>query len=464
MRKPAAIILAAGLGKRMKSKMVKVLHPIAGRPMITYAVERVLGLGIKKVVVVLGHQADRIEGALAPFGLEIVYQPHQRGTADAVMQTKTSFGSSLGPVMILYGDTPLITEETLQRLISVHAEKRAILTLLTAVVAKPDGYGRIVRLKSGKILRVTEQKDASVLVRALREINTGFYVVEMDFLFGALDHIKNDNRQGEYYLTDMVEWAVSQKKKVVSVKLEDNPEEILGINTRMDLAVAEKVMRRRILNGHLQGGVTLMDPETTWIDAGVLIGRDTVIYPNTRIDGTTAIGEDCVIGSYCHLSDCQVGSHVTIKDSCVLAGSCLEDESVIGPFSHLRPGTTIRRRARIGNFVEAKKVDLGEGSKANHLTYLGDAFIGKNVNVGAGTITCNYDGFEKFETVIEDEVFIGSDTQLIAPVKVGRGAVIGAGSTITNDVPPESLAISRSEQFNKSGWVKKRKGTKKKRR
>ena len=464
MRKPAAIILAAGLGKRMKSKTVKVLHPIAGRPMITYPVERVLGLGIKKVVVVLGHQADRIEGVLAPFGVEIVHQPQPRGTADAVMQTKTSLGSSLGQVMILNGDTPLMTDETLQRLISTHAEKKAILTLLTAVVAKPEGYGRIVRSKNGKILRITEQKDASVSVRAIREINAGLYVVERDFLFGALDHIKNDNRQSEYYLTDMVEWAVSQKKKVVSIKLEDDPEEILGINTRIDLSVAEKVMRRRILNGHLHGGVTLMDPETTWIDSGVQIGRDTVIYPNTRIDGMTTIGEDCVIGSHCHLSDCQVGSHVTIKDFCVMAGSCLEDESVIGPFSHLRPGTTVRRRAKIGNFVEAKNVDLGEGSKANHLTYLGDATIGKNVNVGAGTITCNYDGFEKFETVIEDEVFIGSDTQLIAPVKVGRGAVIGAGSTITKDVPPESLAVSRAKQVNQSGWVKKRKRTKKKRR
>jgi bifunctional UDP-N-acetylglucosamine pyrophosphorylase / glucosamine-1-phosphate N-acetyltransferase len=457
MTKASAIILAAGLGKRMKSKTAKVLHPIAGRPMVSYAVERALALGIKKTVVVIGHPSERLRAALAPYGVETVEQRQPKGTADAVMKTKKVLSGIAGPILILNADTPLISDATLRHLIAAHYEEEAVLTLLAAVVAHPEGYGRIVRGKDGKLRRIVEDKDASADVRAITEINTGFYVVQGDFLFKALESVKNHNRQKEYYLTDMIETAIRAGKKTAVVRADNGSGEILGINTREDLAVAEKIMRRRIVSEHLAGGVTFFDPDSAWIDAGVQIGRDTVIFPGVRIEGASTIGEDCVIGAQSSLADCQIGSRVTIKDFSVMEGASVEDGAQVGPFTHLRPGTVVRKRAKVGNFVEAKKADIGEGSKANHLSYLGDAVIGRRVNIGAGTITCNYDGHEKHRTVIGDNVFIGSDTQLIAPVKVGRNAFVGAGSTITRDVPADALGLSRAPQVNKAGWAKKRK-------
>ncbi|HLB94656.1 MAG TPA: bifunctional UDP-N-acetylglucosamine diphosphorylase/glucosamine-1-phosphate N-acetyltransferase GlmU [Nitrospiria bacterium] len=456
MKSLTAIILAAGLGRRMKSKQAKVLHPLAGRPMVTYPVERAQGLGIDKIVVVVGHQAERVKEVLAPLGVEVVHQAQPRGTGDAVLQTREALTRIHGPILILNGDAPLITEQTLKRLIKTRETEKATLTLLTAVLSEPEGYGRVIRDRSGQIRKVMEEKDATPSEQAIREINTGFYIVDRAFLFDALESLKTDNSQREYYLTDIVAAAAKQHVRLAAVRLDEDVEEVMGVNTRMDLALAEKIMRRRIVSEHLQNGVTLIDPDTTWIDAGVRIGRDTVIHPNVQIEGKSRIGEDCVIRSHTRLTDCHLGSGVVIKDSCVLTESILEDGASVGPFAHLRPGTALRKGARIGNFVEAKKTELGEGSKANHLTYLGDATIGKGVNIGAGTITCNYDGVKKHETIIEDGVFVGSDTQLVAPVKIGRGAVIGAGSTITKDVPPDALAVARVRQVNKPGWAKKR--------
>jgi bifunctional UDP-N-acetylglucosamine pyrophosphorylase/glucosamine-1-phosphate N-acetyltransferase len=461
LKSGAAVILAAGLGKRMKSKTAKVLHPLAGRPMLIYAVERALGLSVPKIVVVTGHQSERIKEVLSPYRVEIVHQPLQRGTADAVLQAKAALESVRAPVLVLNADTPLITDQTLRALLDAHGREKATVTMLTAVVSNPDGYGRVIRGAKGRVTGVVEQKDASGAQLKVKEINTGFYVVDPGFLFQALRSVGNRNRQGEFYLTDIIGTAVRERRKLAVLRLERDPEEITGINTRSDLARADAILRRRIRRDLLENGVGLLDPETARIDAGVAIGRDTVIHPNVQIEGDTRIGEDCVIRSNSRLTDCRVGSGVEVRDSCVLEGSVLEDDVAVGPFARLRAGTVVRKGGRIGNFVETKKTELGEGSKANHLTYLGDSVIGKGVNIGAGTITCNYDGYEKFRTVIEDEVFVGSDSQLVAPVRVGKGSVVAAGSTITGDVPPDALAMSRMPQENKPDWARVRRELKK---
>lgn len=470
------IIMAAGLGKRMQSKVVKVLHPVAGRPMVLYAVELGRQFGDRGVAVVVGHQGDRVRAVLeaqsrGPAGrppLHIVLQEKQLGTGDAVRQACPVFVSAQGSTpltfLILNGDTPLLTKETVEELLRVHRQDGATVTLLTAVLDDPTGYGRVVRaefeqgarsLRNQAVLRIVEDRDATPAEAALREINVGTYVVEGSFLFEALDQIRPQNAQGEYYLTDIVGLAVAQGRPVAAVQLQEAAEG-LGVNTRAQLAEAERTIRERIRAAWLEAGVTMKDPATTWIDADVRVGRDTVLYPHVTLEGQTRIGEDCVIRSHARLTDCVVGDRVEILDSCVLRESQVEDEAHLGPFAHLRPGTVVRRQAKVGNFVEIKKAELGEGSKANHLSYLGDAVIGKGVNIGAGTITCNYDGVKKYQTVIENDVFVGSDTQLVAPVRIGRGALIAAGTTVTQDVPPNALAIGRASQVNRPGWATKR--------
>ncbi|MGE3153683.1 MAG: bifunctional UDP-N-acetylglucosamine diphosphorylase/glucosamine-1-phosphate N-acetyltransferase GlmU [Nitrospiraceae bacterium] len=468
--------MAAGLGKRMQSKVVKVLHPVAGRPMVLYAVELGRQFGDRGVAVVVGHQGDRVRAVLeaqsrGPAGrppLHIVLQEKQLGTGDAVRQACPVFVSAQGSTpltfLILNGDTPLLTKETVEELLRVHRQDGATVTLLTAVLDDPTGYGRVVRaefeqgarsLRNQAVLRIVEDRDATPAEAALREINVGTYVVEGSFLFEALDQIRPQNAQGEYYLTDIVGLAVAQGRPVAAVQLQEAAEG-LGVNTRAQLAEAERTIRERIRAAWLEAGVTMKDPATTWIDADVRLGRDTVLYPHVTLEGQTRIGEDCVIRSHARLTDCVVGDRVEILDSCVLRESQVEDEAHLGPFAHLRPGTVVRRQAKVGNFVEIKKAELGEGSKANHLSYLGDAVIGKGVNIGAGTITCNYDGVKKYQTVIENDVFVGSDTQLVAPVRIGRGALIAAGTTVTQDVPPNALAIGRASQVNRPGWATKR--------
>ncbi|MBI3597547.1 MAG: bifunctional UDP-N-acetylglucosamine diphosphorylase/glucosamine-1-phosphate N-acetyltransferase GlmU [Nitrospirae bacterium] len=455
----ATVILAAGLGKRMKSKRAKVLHAIAGRPMILYSVETARRLPSDKILVVVAHQAEAVKQVLERQPTQIIHQGRPLGTGHAVLQTQSALANFPGPVLILNADVPLITVETIQSMLKTHQDRGDELTLLTATFSNPKGYGRVIRNPDGDLISIVEEADATPAQRALREVNTGFYVANAPFLFSALKELTSDNSQQEYYLTDIVQIAVRQGLKSGAVQAPDS-EEVTGINTQADLARIERAVRRRIAERHLSEGVTLLDPPSAWIDADVTIGRDTLIYPNVHLEGASRIGEDCVIHSHTRINNCRLGTAVTVMDSCVLTESVLEEGATVGPFAHLRAGTVLHKGAKIGNFVEVKKTEMGEGSKANHLTYLGDAAIGKEVNIGAGTITCNYDGVNKHQTIIEDHVFVGSDTQLIAPVRVGRGAVIGAGSTITRDVPPDSLAVGRARQEIKKGWARRRKKAK----
>jgi bifunctional UDP-N-acetylglucosamine pyrophosphorylase/glucosamine-1-phosphate N-acetyltransferase len=465
----AVVVMAAGLGKRMRSKQAKVLHPVAGQAMVLYSV----GLGLRvaggAVAVVVGHQADLVRqvidratsGKSRSAPVAIVEQREQLGTGHAVLQSRPVFavGKSGAPssYLILNGDTPLLQETTVRELLRVHKAERATVTILTAILEDASGYGRVVRDESAKrgVSRIVEDRDADAGEQAIREINVGTYVVDGEFLFSALDKLNPSNAQGEYYLTDIIRLAAEAGHRVAAVVL-DNPDEGLGVNTRRQLAEAEQVVRKQIRDRWLDAGVTMIDPASTWIDAAVTIGRDTVLYPNVMLEGATVIGEDCVLRSSSRLTDCVVGNAVEILDHCVFADSHIEDGAHLGPFTHLRPGVVVRKKAKVGNFVEMKKTDLGEGSKANHLSYLGDATIGKGVNIGAGTITCNYDGRQKFQTVIGDGVFLGSDTQLVAPVTVGAGAIIAAGTTVTENVPADALVIGRVPQLNRAGWAARR--------
>jgi len=464
----AAIVMAAGLGKRMQSKHAKVLHQVAGRPMVLYAVELALRVAGDQVAVVVGHQADRVSQIIketiaekqehAP--VRIVEQRELLGTGHAVLQTRPVFlesGRSMPEhFLILNGDTPLLRESTLRELLEVHQRQEAAVTVLTAVLEDATGYGRVVRSSSDEcVSRIVEDRDADAALKAIHEINVGTYVVDGEFLFSALEQVQPTNAQGEFYLTDIVQMAMKHGRRVAVVQLQD-PNEGLGVNTRRQLAEAEQVIRQQIRHRWLDAGVRMIDPSSTWIDAGVRIGKDSVLYPNVMLEGTTVIGEDTIVRSGTRITDCIVGNRVEILDHCVFRDSHIEDDATLGPFTHLRPHVLVRKGAKIGNFVEAKKTELGEGSKANHLSYLGDAKIGKGVNIGAGTITCNYDGVRKAETVVEDGVFIGSDTQLVAPVKVGAGSVIAAGTTVTQNVPQDSLVISRVMQVTRPGWAAKR--------
>ena len=471
------VVMAAGRGTRMRSEQAKVLHQIVGRPMIRYALDVARAVAGHSVAVVVGHQAAQVravlESALAGqsggAAVHIVEQVQQLGTGHAVLQTRSVFLSGRGKApaayLILNGDTPLLQESTLRVLLQTHRAAGAAVTLLTAILDNPGGYGRVVRRTakgasgavhaSADVAKIVEDRDASPEERTIREINVGTYVVDGAFLFAALDKVQPHNAQGEYYLTDIVDMAVTQGHRVAALPL-TNPDEGLGVNSRLQLAEAEQVIRRQIRQRWMEAGVTMIDPASTWIDAEVVIGKDTTLHPNVTLEGKTVIGEGCEIRSFTRLTNCVVGSQVTILDHCVCADSQIDEQATLGPFVHLRPGVRVRKKAKVGNFVEMKKTDLGEGAKANHLSYLGDATIGKGVNIGAGTITCNYDGVHKYQTVVGDYVFLGSDTQLIAPVTVGAGAVIAAGTTVTQNVPADALAIARVAQVNRAGWAVRR--------
>ena len=451
----ATIILAAGLGKRMKSGLAKVLHPIAGMPMILYPVRVAEEISSERIIAVIGHQADRVQEALSGRDVEIVHQAEQRGTADAVRLAMESLKGYQGMVVILCGDVPLMTSKTVSELISAHQKGRASVTVLTTEVEDPAGYGRIVRQADGSIHKIVEDKDAPADIKKIKEVNTGTYVFEGPFLSEAIHEIRAENAQREFYLTDSIEIGLKKGVKVSAHKTRER-DELIGVNSRGELAVVDSMMRRRINENHMRNGVTLINPGAIYIDAGVAIARDVTIYPGTTIQGDTTIGKSSVIYPNSRIADSQIGDGVTVKDACVIEESRIGNGSQVGPFAHLRPGTILAKNVRVGNYVEIKKAVMGEGSKANHLTYLGDAEVGSGVNIGAGTITCNYDGWKKHKTVIGDKVFVGSDTQLVAPVKIGDGAIIAAGSTVTKDVPPGALAISRVEQRNMEGWAEKR--------
>jgi bifunctional UDP-N-acetylglucosamine pyrophosphorylase/glucosamine-1-phosphate N-acetyltransferase len=450
---PHVLVLAAGKGTRMKSRMPKVLHAVAGRPMIDYVLDVAALVDPATCTVVVGHGAEAVTQALAPRAgrLRFVRQEPQLGTGHALLQAEALFRGVRGTLVLLSGDVPLLRVETLRALLTTHTEARAALTLVTAAVADPAGYGRVVR-HEGEVARIVEHRDATPEERAIPEINAGIYAFDLEPLFPALSRIGSGNAQGEYYLTDLVALYHGEGRKVASLVVPD-VHEVLGINSRAELATTSRRVWRARAGALMASGVTIEDPETTYIAEGVSVGPDTVIRPGVVLDGNTTIGSGCVLYPGVRVENSTLADGVTVFDHCLVSGARIAEGVVLGPFARLRPETVVDERAHIGNFVELKKTHLGAGSKASHLAYLGDATIGAGVNIGAGTITCNYDGVRKNPTVIEDGVFVGSDSQLIAPVSVGRGAYIAAGSSITDDVPAGSLAIARGRQVVKEGWA-----------
>lgn len=450
-KKLAAVILAAGQGTRMKSELPKVLHPIAGRPMLSHVVKTASVLDAMPIVPVIGHGAELVRTTLAEEELAFAIQEEQLGTGHALLCAESSLNGFSGDLLLLCGDVPLLRESTLQGLLEHHRTTSASVTILTAQMKDPTGYGRIIRGANG-VERIVEEKDASGSERQVDEINTGIYVFRAPEAFEFLRGLDNSNAQGEYYLTDIVAAARKAGERVEALLVE-TAAEAMGINDRVQLSQAEAIMRQRINEAHQRAGVTLVDPATTYIEHDVVIGPDTLIHPGVHLRGKATIGSGCEIEPGVVVTDCTIADRVHLKPGSVLSESCLGEDCAVGPMAHLRPGTVLSGSNKIGNFVETKKAVLGEKSQASHLTYIGDASLGKNVNIGCGTITCNYDGVNKHQTTIGDDVFVGSDTQFVAPVTIGRGSLIGAGSTITKDVPEDALAITRVEQKNVEGWA-----------
>jgi bifunctional UDP-N-acetylglucosamine pyrophosphorylase/glucosamine-1-phosphate N-acetyltransferase len=457
MKSVASVVLAAGKGTRMKSGLIKVLHPVAGLPMIAWPVAAARDAGSDPIVLVIGHQANAVQGVFrGAADIRCAMQEEQLGTGHAVTCALQALPGFQGTVLILCGDTPLLRAETLKNMLDYHHDNQAAVTVLTALMDDPYGYGRVVRSPSGLVSHIVEQKDADPEEQEIREINSGIYCMDSNFLFASIREIGNDNAQGEYYLTDLLAIAVRKGLTCLAIQAAE-ADEIMGVNDRIQLAKAGLILRRRINREHMLSGVTIIDPEVTYIDQGVTIGADTTIHPGCHIGEGTIIGCGCEIETGVSISGCKIGDDCHIKAASVLENSELGEDVTVGPMAHLRPGTILGNKVKIGNFVETKKIVMGEGSKASHLTYLGDAEIGRNVNIGCGTITCNYDGVNKHRTVIGDDVFIGSDVQLVAPVSVGRNSLVAAGTTVTIDVPADSLAISRIPQVNKNGWRLKKK-------
>jgi bifunctional UDP-N-acetylglucosamine pyrophosphorylase/glucosamine-1-phosphate N-acetyltransferase len=451
------VILAAGKGTRMKSALPKVLHRAGGLPLIEHVVRAAAVLSPRTTTVIVGHQAGLVEQATGERpGLHFARQEPQLGTGHALLQAEPALAGQTGTVVLLSGDVPLLRRDTLQGLVRTHAGSRAAATVLTAMMEDPHGYGRIVRDRGGRITAIVEHKDATPEQRRIAEINSGIYAFDLGPLFGALKEIGASNAQAEYYLPDLVTIYRSRGLTVATMVAGD-PQEILGVNSRKELADVTTILRTARNEALMESGVTIVDPATTFIGPDVTVGADTTIHPGVYLEGRTAVGGGCVIHSGVRIVDSRIDDGVVINNFCVIVESHVSRGARIGPFAHIRPQSDVGEEAHVGNFVELKKTTLGAGSKANHLSYLGDAAIGTRVNVGAGTITCNYDGVAKHPTVIEDGAFIGSDTQLIAPVRVGQGAYVAAGSSITDDVPAGSLAIARGRQTNKEGWAARKK-------
>ncbi|MGD6857720.1 bifunctional UDP-N-acetylglucosamine diphosphorylase/glucosamine-1-phosphate N-acetyltransferase GlmU [Bacillus infantis] len=447
-----AVILAAGQGTRMKSKLYKVLHPVCGKPMVQHVVDQVSNLHIEKIVTIIGHGAELVKSQLGDAS-SYALQEEQLGTAHAVMQAKDALEGKEGVTIVVCGDTPLIKAETMEALFRHHEETGAKATILTAIAPDPAGYGRIVRNEEGHVEKIVEHKDATEQERNITEINTGTYCFDNAALFRALNNVSNDNVQGEYYLPDVIE-ILKTEGETVSAFATGDFDESLGVNDRVALSQAERIMKRRINEKHMRNGVSLIDPEQTYISPEAVIGQDTVIYPGTVIQGAAVIGSECVIGPNTEIKDCTIGDTTVIRHS-VAHDSSIGSGVAIGPFAHIRPQSDIHDEVKVGNFVEIKKSVFGKGSKASHLSYIGDAEVGSDVNLGCGSITVNYDGKNKFLTKIEDGAFIGCNSNLVAPVTVGKGAYVAAGSTITEDVPGEALAVARARQTNKEDYVSK---------
>ncbi|MDK8184093.1 bifunctional UDP-N-acetylglucosamine diphosphorylase/glucosamine-1-phosphate N-acetyltransferase GlmU [Paenibacillus sp. UMB4589-SE434] len=453
--KRMAIVLAAGQGKRMKSKLYKVLHPVCGTPMVGHVLDAVERVDSERTVVVVGHGAEAVKGYLGDRA-EFVLQADQLGTGHAVKQAKALLGGEQGTTIVICGDTPLVTSDTLERLMELHDRAQASATILTAELDNPHGYGRIIRAEDGSVLKIVEQKDATQEEQLVREINTGTYCFDNAQLFAALEQVTNNNVQQEYYLTDVI-GIMKVQGNVVQAYCSPDPAESIGVNDRLALSEAERLMRERINKRHMLNGVTIVDPMQTYIEAAVTIGADTVLHPGTVLRGSTAIGEDCVIGPHVEITDSRISDRAVIAHSVASSASVGQDSSV-GPFAYLRPGADIGQDVKIGDFVEIKNAVIDDHSKVSHLSYIGDAKVGKNVNIGCGAITVNYDGYNKSVTEIGDDAFIGSNVNLIAPISVGKGAYVVAGSTITHHVADNDLAIARERQVIKPGYAEKLRG------
>jgi len=452
-------ILAAGKGTRLKSKHPKVLHEVGGKALLAHVIAAARQVvPPEDIYAIIGHEAELVRQRVESTGIRFVVQEPQRGTGHALMCAEPAL-KDYNQVIVLSGDAPLITADTIRRLRDFHQQKKAAMTLLSAELANPTGYGRVIRAgaRSDEVKSIVEEKSCTPAQRKLHEINAGFYAFSVKPLLENIRRIETNNPHAEYYLTDMAEVLYKAKQRVAAMKTDD-PGEILGSNTRAELVQLDRDMRRKKCMQLMADGVTIFYPETCVIDSDVQVGADTTIEPFVQLLGNTRIGSDCRIRSYSVIQNSEIADGVLVRTGCVLDEARIDAGAVIGPYSHLRPGSQIGEGAHVGNFVETKKVRLGKRSKANHLTYLGDAEIGDGVNIGAGTITCNYDGVHKNKTIIEDGAFVGSDATLVAPIKVGKGAYVGAASCITDDVPPDSLALGRAKQIVKEGWVKNRRG------
>jgi bifunctional UDP-N-acetylglucosamine pyrophosphorylase/glucosamine-1-phosphate N-acetyltransferase len=449
--------MAAGKGTRLKSQLPKVLHEVGGKPLLAHVIEAATHVvPPNDVFAIIGHEAGRVRAAVADTGVNFILQSEQRGTGHALMVASQAL-STYDYVIVLSGDAPQITPQTIARLLNFHLDQRAAMTLLSADLDDPTGYGRVLRknARSAEVQAIVEEKSATAAEKKLQEINAGFYVFAAPLLFSHIGKISTANPHAEYYLTDMAELLRKARQRVVVWKTQ-NSAEVLGANTRAELSSIDSQIRMRKCQALMAEGVTIFNPATCVIDSDVEIAPDTVIEPFVQILGKSRIGTGCRIHSYSVIRDSEIADGVLIRHGCILEEARIAPGAVIGPYSHLRPGSDIGEGAHVGNFVETKKIKLGKGSKANHLTYLGDAEIGAGVNIGAGTITCNYDGVHKHTTVIEDGAFIGSDSTLVAPVRVGKGAYVGAASCITSDVPEDALALGRSKQIVKEGWGKEK--------
>lgn len=449
-----SVILAAGMGTRMKSKMPKVLHKVCGKPLSKWVIDASKAAGADKVCAVVGHKAETVKEVLGDV-CEFALQAEQKGTGHAVMQAIDVIKNSKGEVVILNGDTPLITAETINKAIEYHKNNGNQATVITAILDDATGYGRIVRDNDGSVLKIVEQKDASEEEKKINEVNSGMYVFDAQSLVYALDKITPNNAQGEYYLTDTLEILLSAGKKIGGYAISDN-DEIRGINDRVQLNEAEKIMQKRINEYHMRNGVTMRNPESVYIEDGVEIGNDTEICQNVTIKSGTKIGSDCVIGSGSMLDRAVIHDGVDVLSSVILESE-VDEGTHVGPFAYIRPNCHVGKEVKVGDFVELKNSNIDDGTKISHLTYIGDSDVGKRVNFGCGTVTCNYDGKKKYRTTIGDDCFVGCNTNFVSPINVGDGVYIAAGSTITEDIPENSLSIARARQVNKEGWKDKHK-------